>query len=138
MISLPPEGHSFSVSDKVKAVLGHLLGIIVAILAGLSGVVALGSAVGVYAHYAETYGGEPFYYGYRYEVSSDQVHIDKKPIDCDYYYAPVGYKGCQYKPVVKAYDKQGWLVGGDGAPSTPRIEKRENPSSPMTMERLGS
>ena len=59
---------------------------------------------------------EPLWLARVYKVSTDQVHVNKKPIDCDYHYAPVGYKGCQYKSVVKAYDKAGWLVGGDGVP----------------------
>ena len=59
---------------------------------------------------------DPIWLARVYKVSADQVHVNKKPIDCDFFYAPVGYKGCQYKSVVKAYDKEGWLVGGDGAP----------------------
>jgi hypothetical protein len=126
-----------SVSDKVRAVLYHFLGFTAAIVAGLCGVAALALAVGVYAYYAETFGGDTFWYAYRYKVSTNQVRINKKPIDCDYYYAPVGYKGCQYKPVVKAYDKEGWLVGGDGAPYTSMIPNGSQ-RSPITTGRHGS
>lgn len=51
-----------------------------------------------------------------YKVSTDQIRINAKPKDCDFMHAPLGDKGCHYEAVVKALDKEGWLVGGDGAP----------------------
>jgi hypothetical protein len=94
-----------------------MVGAAVVVGAPLLSAVALGLGVAGLGVVAEYFGGDtPLLYVLRYKVSTQQVHINKKPQDCDYYYAPVGYKGCQYKPVVKAYDKAGWLVGGDGAP----------------------
>jgi hypothetical protein len=59
---------------------------------------------------------EPIWLAKVYKVSTDQVHVDAKPKDCDFMHAPLGDKGCHYKAVTKALDGDGWLVGGDGAP----------------------
>ena len=72
------------------------------------------AGVAAYAYYVG--GFDVLWYSTVYKVSADQVHVEKRPIDCDYYFAPVGYKGCQYKAVVKAYDKAGYIVAGDDPP----------------------
>jgi hypothetical protein len=33
-----------------------------------------------------------------YGVSTDQVTIEKKPADCNFFHAPLGGKGCHYDP----------------------------------------
>ena len=55
----------------------------------------------------------------KYGVGLDRVHVDVKPEDCDYNYAPLGYKGCHYEEVVTTFDRVGnpvvgahWLAGG--------------------------
>jgi hypothetical protein len=35
---------------------------------------------------------------WRYNVSWQNVHIDKTPRDCDWMYAPLGEKACHYEP----------------------------------------
>jgi hypothetical protein len=35
-------------------------------------------------------------YAWSYDVSSDQVTIEKKPKDCNFFRAPMGEKGCHY------------------------------------------
>jgi hypothetical protein len=92
------------VSDNAKTWIGFLVG------AGVSAYVLY------YGFSLIATEENPWWLAKVYKVSTDQVHVNKKPIDCDFHYAPVGYKGCQYKAVVKTYDKEGWLVGGDGAP----------------------
>jgi hypothetical protein len=59
---------------------------------------------------------EPIWLAKVYKVSTDQVHVDAKPKDCDFMHAPIGDKDCHYKAVVRALNGQGWLVGGDDAP----------------------
>jgi hypothetical protein len=59
------------------------------------------------------------WYAWRYGVSSRQVFMDRRQKGCDYYYAPVGYKGCSYKVTVAAFDTARNLVGGDNAPPRP-------------------
>jgi hypothetical protein len=82
---------------------------------------------GIVAYITWVGGLDTVWYAAVYKVSTDQVHVNKKPIDCDYYYAPVGHKGCQYEAVVKAYDKAGSQVGGDGAPIYSHDAKTEVP-----------
>ncbi len=101
---------------KILSYIGRFL-MVVGAAVGLAffSAVLIGLAGAGYDLYAEMFGRDVLYYSWKYKISSDHVHISKKPIDCDYYFAPVGYKGCQYKSVAKAYDKQGWLIAGDGA-----------------------
>ena len=59
---------------------------------------------------------DPLWYATRYNISTDQVHRSNKPTDCDWGRAPLGEKGCHYEKTVAAYNAQGWLLDGDGAP----------------------
>jgi hypothetical protein len=52
------------------------------------------------------------WYSARYGVDVDRVHVEAKPEDCDYYYAPVGNKGCHYEEVVTTFDRVGNPVVG--------------------------
>jgi len=36
-------------------------------------------------------------YAWSHGVSTDQVTIDKRPKDCDFFHAPIGDKACKYK-----------------------------------------
>ena len=60
--------------------------------------------------------GETLRYVYTYHVDPAKVRVNPKPHDCDYYRAPLGYKGCHYEETVAAYNADGAWVGGDGAP----------------------
>jgi hypothetical protein len=37
------------------------------------------------------------WYAVEYRVPTDKVYIDPKPTDCDFWRAPLGYKGCHYE-----------------------------------------
>ncbi len=37
------------------------------------------------------------WYSFRYSADLKNVTVDKRPLDCDFFYAPVGDKGCHYK-----------------------------------------
>jgi hypothetical protein len=52
---------------------------------------------------------DPIWYGFKYDVGTDQVHVSAKPSNCDWNWAPMGNKGCHYDRVVTAY-------GANGAP----------------------
>jgi hypothetical protein len=48
----------------------------------------------------------PLWYSLKYSVDSNRVkvHTNDKPSNCDWTYAPLGNKGCQYDRVVTAYN----------------------------------
>ncbi|HEV2715495.1 MAG TPA: hypothetical protein VGU64_09550, partial [Terriglobales bacterium] len=46
----------------------------------------------------------PSVYSIKYAVSADKIYVDPKPRDCDFWYAPLGKKGCHYQRVVIARD----------------------------------
>jgi hypothetical protein len=37
------------------------------------------------------------WYAAQYKVATAEVHVDGKPGDCDFMYAPLGEKGCHYE-----------------------------------------
>jgi hypothetical protein len=37
------------------------------------------------------------WYSFRYDADFDQMTVNKRPLDCDFSYAPIGKKGCDYK-----------------------------------------
>lgn len=41
-------------------------------------------------------------YEWSYDISSNQVTIDKRPKDCDFFHAPIGDKACKYKRQVSS------------------------------------
>src|SRR5262249_40881632 len=41
-------------------------------------------------------------YSLWYNISSDQITIEKRPTDCDFFRAPLGDKGCRYERQVRA------------------------------------
>lgn len=41
-------------------------------------------------------------YAWSYDVNSDHVTINKRPTDCDFFRAPMGNKGCEYKRQVSS------------------------------------
>jgi hypothetical protein len=43
-------------------------------------------------------------YSIKYALSADKIYLDPKPPDCDFWYPPVGNKGCHYQNVVIARD----------------------------------
>ena len=43
-----------------------------------------------------------FRYSVQYDVSEDQITIDKEPNDCNFLHAPLGGKGCHYERQVTA------------------------------------
>ena len=57
------------------------------------------------------------WYSIKYNVHPDKVHVAVKPEDCDYYYAPVGYKGCHYERSVTTFNAQGSPVDSEAFPA---------------------
>jgi hypothetical protein len=63
------------------------------------------------------------WYSMKYGVGLDKVHVQAKPENCDYYYAPVGYKGCHYERRVTTFNAEGipvdssWGNGNHGLAS---------------------
>jgi len=37
------------------------------------------------------------WYSYRYDTDFKNVNVNKRPLDCDFFHAPVGSKGCEYE-----------------------------------------
>jgi hypothetical protein len=37
------------------------------------------------------------WYSVRYSANFNNITVEKRPLDCDFSYAPMGNKGCQYK-----------------------------------------
>jgi hypothetical protein len=44
----------------------------------------------------------PSVYSIKYAVSADNIYVDQRPTDCDFWHAPLGKKGCHYQRVVIA------------------------------------
>ncbi len=42
----------------------------------------------------------PFVYQFQYDVKYDDVHVDKRPNDCEWGHAPIGDKDCHYEKFV--------------------------------------
>jgi hypothetical protein len=57
------------------------------------------------------------WYSFEYGVAFNDVQTDTKPTDCDFLHAPLGLKDCTYTPHVKVFNGEGFLVGGENAPS---------------------
>jgi hypothetical protein len=53
------------------------------------------------------------WYAVEYRVSTDKVHVDVQPTDCDFMHAPLGDKGCHYEAEVIAYNAAGEVIRGD-------------------------
>jgi hypothetical protein len=60
---------------------------------------------------------DPFLYSTEYTITTEQVHWNTKPADCDWGHAPLGDKGCHFKKTVTAFNAAGEVVGGDDAPT---------------------
>lgn len=58
-------------------------------------------------------GTDVAWYSLRYRVSTDKVHVDAKPRDCDFITAPLGSKGCHYDASVIAINAAGFMVADD-------------------------
>lgn len=43
-------------------------------------------------------------YAIQYSVNPNQVHQSDRPVDCDFWTAPVGNKGCHYERVIVRSD----------------------------------
>lgn len=41
-------------------------------------------------------------YEWQYGVNSDQITVNKRPTDCDFFHAPIGNKGCDYQRQVNS------------------------------------
>jgi hypothetical protein len=61
----------------------------------------------------------PGVYSIKYALSADKIYLDPKPPDCDFWYLPVGNKGCHYQSVVIARDAKDVreIRRGDGDPN---------------------
>lgn len=57
------------------------------------------------AAYIYWWGIDVVWYSAEYGVSTDKVHIDPKPTDCDFWHAPVGFKGCHYEREVVGWER---------------------------------
>jgi len=55
-------------------------------------------------------------YSVEYDVDISKVERKAPPSDCNFFYAPLGFKGCHYKKDVSAFNSDSMLVGGDDAP----------------------
>lgn len=53
-------------------------------------------------------------YALRYLVEPDQVFIDRKPHNCDWYSVPLGGKHCHYDPVITVCNPYGKVIDGTG------------------------
>ena len=47
---------------------------------------------------------------FKYWVTPDKIYMDAEPHDCDYNRAPLGDKGCHYRPVVSGFSSDGVQV----------------------------
>lgn len=56
------------------------------------------------------------WYGAKYRVSTDRVHTDRQPNDCEFLSAPIGLKGCSYSAYAIAFNDVNFRVRGEGAP----------------------
>jgi hypothetical protein len=54
------------------------------------------------AAYVFWVGPSVLWYAVEYKVSPKKIQIDSKPADCDFWHAPVGFKGCHYERSVVA------------------------------------
>lgn len=79
-------------------------------------------------------------YSWWYDVSSDQILVDKKPADCNFFHAPIGGKGCGYKRqmssiLVKTHDSDtargpvNYVSYDNG--NTWSVDKSEPPTKPQ-------
>lgn len=50
-------------------------------------------------------------YAAQYHVREEHVHIEPKPRDCDFWYAPIGDKGCHYEQYVERYPLDDGTLG---------------------------
>jgi len=83
---------------------------------------------------------ERAWYAFKYGVPQDKVTIDDAPTDCDWFYSPLGSKGCHYEkevstirwatstanePIVSYDEGKTWNVfapdATDRVPSTPTV-----------------
>jgi len=46
------------------------------------------------------------WYSVRYDADFKNVCVDKRPMDCDFFHAPLGNKGCEYKKRTIVYDEE--------------------------------
>ena len=58
------------------------------------------------------------WYSFKYKVPTDKVEIAPEPTDCDFWHAPVGFKGCHYERSVVAVQ-----AGGSTADCAPTGDK---------------
>jgi hypothetical protein len=43
------------------------------------------------------------WYSFRYEADFKNITFEKRPLDCDFFHAPLGGKGCDYKKQTEVY-----------------------------------
>lgn len=80
---------------------------------GVFFLVAVG--VGIFL-YSDSSWSNSVWYSFQHDVGFGDVITEAKPPDCNFLQAPLGIKGCSYKAIPKAYNADGVLVAGTGAP----------------------
>src|SRR5262249_28454347 len=50
--------------------------------------------------YVWSYGPRAVWYAVEYKIPPARVFIDPQPSDCEFWHAPLGYKGCHYEAFV--------------------------------------
>lgn len=43
------------------------------------------------------------WYSFKYETDFKNIAIDRRPLDCNFFHAPLGGKGCDYKKQLETY-----------------------------------
>ena len=46
------------------------------------------------------------WYSFRYNAGLKNVTVDKRPLDCDFFHAPLGDKGCRYKKQTNIFNDE--------------------------------
>ncbi len=46
------------------------------------------------------------WYSVRYDTDFKNVIVERRPMDCDFFHAPLGDKGCEYKKDVLVFDEE--------------------------------
>jgi hypothetical protein len=68
--------------------------------------------LGIVGYSLARYGSDAEWYAVKYKVPVTRVHVEPKPKDCDWGYAPVGNKGCAYKAEATPYTMQALRLFG--------------------------
>ncbi len=46
------------------------------------------------------------WYSFKYDADFKNVTVDKRPLDCDFFHAPLGGKGCQYNKRTNVFGEE--------------------------------